>query len=509
MPRRHTSSAAGVLAAVLFAFAALPVAAQDVPGLRGSLSGTQDDSVQGASDANSDNAPGSREGPGSLRGFQLRGGIVEDPSAQGGLSQNGVGQDGLGQDGAVNDLATEPSPSQPLGGLGDGGDPGAGGASSPRANRTAVIASELRQSTVDPGLRGRVLEEEALPAFGIDQERAEETDPLDPFGQPLLTPLRDDILRVNPAAGIFGLGAGDLDPFEPLGTRLGNFLLFTEAEIGGIFTDNVLGTPDGISDYAFEFAPEVYLISDWARHAFEAEFVADRSWYNRFSVEDDKTYAALLRGRLDVGPRTELQLQLGKAQTQDGRNATDITNIAGFQTNVQEEQISAAARHRFNRLSAELEGSISTFDYEELTGTQLAIADALAPDAFLAQDIRDYRDNELSLRLEYDFNPGLSVFFEGELSENVYRQPVTITGITRDSTGYATLAGMSFALSEAFFGNLSLGWGQQSSIAEGTDPVEGVLFNADIVWRPTPMTLVEFNTTSSIATASLVDSLGA
>ncbi|HBH42629.1 MAG TPA: hypothetical protein DDW26_12165, partial [Rhizobiales bacterium] len=45
----------------------------------------------------------------------------------------------------------------------------------------------------------------------------------------------------------------DLDPYVPIGMKLGTFLLFTEAEIGTILTDNVLDTKlDPQSDAAFE-----------------------------------------------------------------------------------------------------------------------------------------------------------------------------------------------------------------------------------------------------------------
>ena len=501
MPRRHTSSAAGVLAATLLAAAAAPAVAQDVPGLRGSIGSTPVDATTGVGATAPSTPLGARTAasPRRQRAFQLRGGILDD-AAGGGAVQDG----GLGQDGLTNDLATQPAISDPLGGIGDDT-----GTSQTTQSASPDVTNELRPSTVDPGLRGTVVADEAVPGFGIDQERAEPPGEEDPFGPPLLTPLRGDILDVDPAEDPLGLRVRQLDPFIPLGTRIGSFVLFTEAEIGGIFTDNVLGTPDGISDYAFEFAPEVRLESDWARHAFQAEFTADRSWFNSFSVEDDKIYAALLRGRLDVGARTELELELGKAQTQDGRNATSITDIAGFQTNVQEEQISAAARHNFNRVTVEVEGSISTFDYEDLTGTQLTIADTLAGTQIPQADVRDYREHELTMRGTYEFNPGLSLYVEGELTEDVYEQPVTVSGITRDSSGFATLAGMTYSISDAFYGDISLGWGEQTSIADDTAPIEGVLFNADIVWMPSPMTLVEFIASSSIATSNTVDSLGA
>jgi hypothetical protein len=85
----------------------------------------------------------------------------------------------------------------------------------------------------------------------------------------------------------------DLDPYVPIGMRLGSFLLFTEAEIGTILTDNVLATDtDTHSDAAFEFAPDIRLESNWSRHFFSAQFAADRSWYRDFSVEDDRIYQA-------------------------------------------------------------------------------------------------------------------------------------------------------------------------------------------------------------------------
>lgn len=109
----------------------------------------------------------------------------------------------------------------------------------------------------------------------------------------------------------------------------------------------------------------------------------------------------------------------------------------------------------------------------------------------------------------YEFNPDLGLYIEGERAEDVYEQPVKFSGLTRDSSGFAILAGTTFAFSDAFYGDISVGWGEQNSIADDTAPIEGVLFNADIVWMPSPMTLVEFIASSSIDTANTVDSLGA
>jgi hypothetical protein len=111
----------------------------------------------------------------------------------------------------------------------------------------------------------------------------------------------------------------DLDPYIPIGIELGTFILFSEAEIGTILTDNVLDTEnDTHSDIAAEVAPSLRLDSNWSRHYFSAEFNADRSWYNDFPIEDDKNYQAVARGRVDVTRRTHLEGEAEASHIQSG-----------------------------------------------------------------------------------------------------------------------------------------------------------------------------------------------
>ena len=448
MPRRHTISAAGALAVALLAGSHVPAAAQGtaVPPLRGSI-GAQD---TGAAQP--------------LPSLQKR----QQQQLQGGTGTPG---EGIGEGPATPALdptkdpslfPAEPAPPPPLGGLGD--------------------------EPAEPG--------PPVPSFGITTET----------GKPLIEPpsAEDDDLENLPLPP----RGHKLDPYVPIGMRLGSFLLFTEAEIGTILTDNVLGThTDAHSDYAFEFAPNVRLASNWARHSFTAEFNADRSWYKDFPVEDDKTYQALLRGRLDATRRTHFEIELGKSQTQEGRNSISLTDIAGVQTNVQEEHIAAAADHTFNRLTLRVDGKVSQYDYEDPGA--FGIVDPTLPAFIPEQDVRDYREDELKLRGTYELNPDLSVFVSGEISQEVYKQPISIDGITRDSNGFELLSGMTFAFSDTLTGELSLGWGEQSSIDESVAPIEGLLLNADIIWLPTPLTMVEFLARTDVSTTTLVDSLGA
>lgn len=295
----------------------------------------------------------------------------------------------------------------------------------------------------------------------------------------------------------------DLDPYVPIGMRLGSFLLFTEAEIGTILTDNVLATRDDThSDAAFDVAPDIRLESNWGRHFFSASFTADRSWYREFPVEDDRIYQALLKGRLDVTRRTHLELEGEKSMTQAGRNSVSLTDISGNQIDLNEEHLTAAADHTFNRLTLKLTGTVAEYDYDDDTDPGL-----FGDVPF--QDIRDYREDELKLRSTYELSSKTGVFVEGSVNERDYKQPVSSAGLRRGSSGFVALSGMTFQLTGKLTGEVSAGWGEQQSIEESFSPIEGFLLNGDIIWQPTPLSKVEFIARSEIAETTFTDSFGA
>jgi hypothetical protein len=302
----------------------------------------------------------------------------------------------------------------------------------------------------------------------------------------------------------------DLDPYVPIGMKLGSFLLFSEAEIGTILTDNVLDTKiDARSDAAFEFVPDVRLESNWGRHFFMAEFSGDRSWYKNFPVMDDRIYQAILRGRLDVTRRTHLGLEAEKSQTQSGRDSISLTDIAGQQTDLIEQHVTAAADHTFNRLTLKLSGTIADYNYENTETSILDPNDPTQTNFIPFKDIRDYREDELKLRSSYQLKPETAVFFEGEVNDRNYREPLNSAGFRRGSSGVVLLTGVTLDLPGRLTGEISGGWGAQQSIDEHLSSLEGPLLNADLIWQPTPLTKLEFIARSEIDETSLTDSLGA
>src|SRR5262249_475602 len=59
------------------------------------------------------------------------------------------------------------------------------------------------------------------------------------------------------------------EPYDPVGIKVGSFVLFPEVKLGTSYYSNVFHSPGAKSDIALDFQPSVRLVSNWATHALE------------------------------------------------------------------------------------------------------------------------------------------------------------------------------------------------------------------------------------------------
>lgn len=294
----------------------------------------------------------------------------------------------------------------------------------------------------------------------------------------------------------------DLDPYIPIGIKLGSFLLFPEVETGVIATNNVLGTKtDPHADAAYELAPSLLVQSDWSRHSLSFLMDVDRSWYGEFPIEDDNIYEFLLKGRIDVTRRTHLSGELETSQTQAGRNSVSLTDIAGAQINLHEQHAIGAVDHTFNRLTLKLAQAFADYNYDNF--------DQTVEGGVPFQDVRDYSEAVTTLRGTYEFNAAWAGFVEGAVNNREYDEPITSAGLRRGSDGFQVLTGADLRLAGTLFGEFGIGWGGQQPIDDRFTPISGFLINGDIIWMPSSATKVEFLARSEIDETTLETSMGA
>ncbi|MGQ0674091.1 MAG: outer membrane beta-barrel protein [Hyphomicrobium sp.] len=290
-----------------------------------------------------------------------------------------------------------------------------------------------------------------------------------------------------------------LEPYDPIGIRLGSFVYFPEAELAGGYFSNVFASPEAEKDVAAELKTTSRLVSNWKVHAVELKSTGGLSFYDEFDTENDRDYGLEARGRLDIARRTNLQAGIGHEHNQEGRSAIDASTV-GERPDVDTTRGSVSFTHRFNRLEAQLRSSITETDISNST------------DGFgnlVSSDDRDTLIYEETARLTYELKPSFALFVEGGLNQRDYKLASFSDGLRRDGEGQRYRVGIDFGEEGKILrGELSIGYGLQDPDAAALDEVDGFLFDANVTWRVTDLTALRLSGRTDITDTTTVGSGG-
>jgi hypothetical protein len=317
-------------------------------------------------------------------------------------------------------------------------------------------------------------------------------------GAPGFDPLLLQAQEENPVFSDRPLAAFEPEPFAPLGTRLGSFILFSSVEADGDYNSNVFDSPLALGDYALEVRPAMRLASDWRTHAVEVRASGDLSFHDRYPTEDDRAYLVEGLGRLDVTRRTNLQGAVSREFAQESRDAINASSF-GTRPNITVDRGRAALNHRFNRLTVQLRGGIvdTSYSTDVFDGVVASNSD------------RDYVLYEEAARPQWEFTPTLYAFTDVAFNQRDYSIPAFTDGKIRTSTGERYRVGVSFGnVGEFLRGEVSLGYGRQTPDNPTLEVIDGLLVDANLTWRATPLTSVLFTASTDVAETTTADSGG-
>ena len=272
-----------------------------------------------------------------------------------------------------------------------------------------------------------------------------------------------------------------LEPYDPVGFRIGSFVLFPEANFSQTMTDNVTSSNRPESDSFQTIRTETRLVSNWRQHALELRGTTDTSFHDTYDSEDVRGYLGEVRGRLDFSSRTNLQVIASTGVSQERRTGIDA-NRTGENADITTEQIAASLSHRFNRLTVRLRSSIM----DQSFGTTDGISNAQ----------RNYKETAVGLRGSYEVTGRVAVFGDVAALE---RDHVT-TDVNRDTPGNRYRVGLDFGTTNKMLrGEVSVGYGTQRARDSRLEDGAAFLFDANLAWRPTGLTTFLFTAVSDIA----------
>ncbi|MEM8743801.1 MAG: outer membrane beta-barrel protein [Pseudomonadota bacterium] len=282
----------------------------------------------------------------------------------------------------------------------------------------------------------------------------------------------------------------EVDPFAPLGIRLGSFLLFPELGAERVYDDNVfLSATNPQGDWRYELTPSLEIQSDWSRHSLIGTVSAVRSYYDNLSGENDKDFAAELTGRLDIRSTTNLVGSVSYAEEPEDRSSSDFPLDAADRALTRTKAASLEGNHTLNRVTLTLRGELESEDFDDATAND---------GSTINNDDRDYTERRITGRAAYEFQPGVAAFVEASANERDFVETTDDNGLLNGSSGYDVQAGLSFLLSGKLTGEASIGYAVQTPEETSQVDVSGVIFNAGLEWQATGLTTFRLDASSEV-----------
>ncbi len=269
---------------------------------------------------------------------------------------------------------------------------------------------------------------------------------------------------------------------DPLGLRVGGFLIFPAFAVSERYDDNIFRQDTGeIDDFITSFQPSVALRSQWSNHALNVHGTADVARYAEQSDENFQDYDVGFDGRIDITRNANLFGAATYAQHHEDRGSPDdvrgvepgeFTTLTG----------KAGYFQRFGRFNGTLTGDVVDYNFDDV---------ATSTGAIINNDDRDRNKYVASVRLAYEILPEYEAFVKASYNTGDYDDGVDDNGFDRDSHGYEIAAGTMIDFSGVTFGEVFAGVQSQEFDDPQLNTVEGPSFGGAITWNVTGLTTVK------------------
>lgn len=272
-----------------------------------------------------------------------------------------------------------------------------------------------------------------------------------------------------------------LDDFEPVGGRIGSFLLYPSAEVRIEYDDNILALPEGgADDVELTVRGAARLVSQWQRHSLEANAYIQQGYHGRFTTEDAMEGGARLNGRLDIDRNTSARFVASIDSLAENRANITSVRQALEPTRFRRTDALASLAHDFGKLQLSGDAQVLVLDFDDVP----AIGGGT-----IEQDFRDsvYMRGALTAALE--ISPRVSALVRGQVDRLTFSdEPDIPDPFDRDTTGYALEAGFRLELDNLLSGEIRAGVLHRDVDDPSGAGLTGVSFGANLVWSLTPLT---------------------
>ncbi|PIK71680.1 hypothetical protein CS379_18055, partial [Methylobacterium frigidaeris] len=280
-----------------------------------------------------------------------------------------------------------------------------------------------------------------------------------------------------------------LDPYGPLGIRVGGLTLFPALQQSVGYDSNPDRSIYRRGSMALRSQGELRVESDWSSHALtgEARFGYFNYPDNRNANRPDGDGA--MRLRLDVARDTRVDVEGRYALTTQRAGSPDLSAQVRDRPLVAAYGGTVGLTQSFNRLQVTVAGLIDRQTFENAQ---------LADGTLLRQDDRNANQYGLRLRTGYEIRPGFTPFVDTLVDTRVHDFAVDQSGLRRDSDGITVRAGSSFEVSRLLLGEVSGGYLTRRFVDSRLRDVTGPVIDGSVTWAATALTSLRVGASTGV-----------
>ncbi|GJD51999.1 hypothetical protein OPKNFCMD_4760 [Methylobacterium crusticola] len=290
-----------------------------------------------------------------------------------------------------------------------------------------------------------------------------------------------------------------LDPYSPLGIRVGGVTLYPALQQGIGYDTN----PDRASlrraSLALRTDGELRLQSDWSSHQLSGELRGGYSEYPDNKAANRPDGDGAVRLRLDVARDTRVDVEGRYLVTTQRAGSPDLSAAVRDRPVVAAYGGTVGATQTFNRLQVTVAGLVDrqTFEDAELTNGTI-----------LRQSDRNANQYGLRLRTGYEIRPGFTPFVDVLLDTRVHDFAVDFNGYRRDSDGITARGGTTFEVSRLVTGEISGGYLKRTYADTRLRDLSGPVVDGALLWAVTPLTAVRLGAATGVTETVVLGASG-
>jgi len=288
--------------------------------------------------------------------------------------------------------------------------------------------------------------------------------------------------------------------YDPLGIRLGSFIVHPTLAVAGTYDSNIFATPSGeTSDFFVTEIPSLSIGSDWNQHAVSLTMSGAFKQYASHSSEDVNNFTTEASGRYDVSNGEYLSADTIYELLHEDRSNPNAVTTAKNPIEYKVMGGDLVYVHQKARLGFRIDNTLTAYDFNNAS---------TAAGVTIPQNFRDRIEYVVAPRLNYEIIPGYNAFLRVIGNERQYFSQEPGAGpqgqnVRRNSHGWEVDAGTAIEITRITTAEVYVGYLKQYYENPLFKSPSGVGFGANLIWNVTPITTIKGGFSQAVAETTL------